>query len=213
MKKFLRMFVSGILGFFAFSFIMAGIFAKISGTLIVGVVIALIAVKVSGKLPSDKRKAQEKLEGEQLLKDAGHLETVVLTHEAGLPIPNGILCTIHYYKDNIKIEGSRATFNLSVDKIIDISVKTNTEIETFYNSSIGGAVGGALILGPLGAMIGGRKKKKEIKKTENFLVITYDKDDQINFLVFNTERAPFKVNKIIKIFKDSGIKYEKTIEL
>lgn len=206
MKKFLRMFISGVLGFFAISFIMAG-------TFIAGIILALIAIKVSGILPKDKRKAQEKLEGEQLLKDAGHLETILLDHEAGLPIAEGILCTIHYYKDNIKIEGSGATFNLSTDKIIDMSVKTNTEIETFYNSSIGGAVGGAFVFGPLGAMIGGRKKKKEIKRTENFLIITYDKDEQINFLVFNTERAPFKVNKIIKLFKESGIKYEKTIDL
>ena len=217
MKKWFKIILAIILGLFALGCITGGFAIGETGMWITGIIIALIAVKVSGLLPSDKRKAeaktQAKAEEKERLEKLGFLGTATLTHEAGLPIAENILCKIDYFKDKIVIEGSGTIFNLSTDKIMDISIKTDTEIETFYNSSIGGAVAGAFVLGPLGAMIGGRRKKKEVKKTENFLVITYDKDDEVNFIVFNAKTDPFKANKLVKIFRESGIKSQKTIEL
>ena len=203
MKKAVKIIIAVILWLFSLGMIIGGATAKETGMIVTGIIFALIGLKVSGLLPKDKERLEE----------IGYLESANLTLESGLSISEKTLCKLIYCKDKIIIEGSGVTYNLPTDKLIDMDIKTNTEIETFYNSSIGGAVGGAVILGPLGAMIGGRKKKKEIRKTEYFLVITYDKDDEVNFIVFNTAMAPFKVNKFIKIFKESGIKYEKTIDL
>ena len=46
-----------------------------------------------------------------------------------------------------------------------------------YISSIGGGIAGAMIAGPLGAIIGGRIKKKDIKKTRYFFNIIYQTDE------------------------------------
>lgn len=213
MKKVFKTILSVILIILGVLFIISGIAINEPVIWVPGIIIVLTAIKASGRLPSDKRKEEEKLKEKQKLEEMGYLTSANLTHEAGLPIAENILCKIDYFKDKIVIEGSGTIFNLSTDKIMDISIKTDTEIETFYNSSIGGAVAGAFVLGPLGAMIGGRRKKKEVKKTENFLVITYDKDDEVNFIVFNAKTDPLKANKIVKIFRESGIKSQKTIEL
>lgn len=213
MKKVFKTILSVILIILGVLFIISGIAINEPVIWVPGIIIVLTAIKASGRLPSDKRKEEEKLKEKQKLEEMGYLTSANLTHEAGLPIAENILCKIDYFKDKIVIEGSGTIFNLSTDKIMDISIKTDTEIETFYNSSIGGAVAGAFVLGPLGAMIGGRRKKKEVKKTESFLVITYDKDDEVNFIVFNTKTDPFKANKLVKFFRESGIKSQKTIEL
>lgn len=43
-------------------------------------------------------------------------------------------------------------------------IKTDKEIQQQYVSSVGGAVGGAVLFGPLGAITGGRAKKKTVKE-------------------------------------------------
>lgn len=217
MKRIIKIIIAVILWLFSLGMIIGGTTTKETGVTVTGIIFALIGLKVSGLLPKDKERAkikeEEKIKEKQRLEEMGYLESANLILESGLSIAEKTLCKLTYCKDKIIIEGSGVTYNLPTDKLIDMDVKSNTEIETFYNSSIGGAVGGAFILGPLGAMIGGRKKKKEIRKTEYFLVITYDKDDKVNFIVFNTDKDPFKANKFVKIFKESGIKHEKTVDL
>lgn len=49
---------------------------------------------------------------------------------------------------------------------------------SLYVSSIGGTVGGAMLFGTLGAMTGGRAKKKTVKnETHHYLIITYQSPD------------------------------------
>lgn len=217
MKKAIKIIIAVILWLFALLIIIGGAADREPGIVVFGIIFALIGLKLSGLLPKDKERAkikeEEKIREKERLEEMGFLESVNLTLESGLSIPEKTLCKLTYYKDRIIIEGSGVTYNLPTNKLIDINIKTNTEIETFYNSSIAGAVGGALVLGPLGAIIGGRKKKKEIRKTEYFLVITYDKDDEVNFIVFNIDNNPLKVNKIVKIFKESGVNHRKTVDL
>ncbi len=42
-------------------------------------------------------------------------------------------------------------FELEKSKITDMCIKTDKEIQQQYVSSVGGAVGGAVLFGPLGA--------------------------------------------------------------
>lgn len=215
--KIFRIILACILGFASFSLIFSGILGKITSMTVTGVILALIAIKVSRLLPKDRERAikkeQDKIKEKERLDSLGFLSSASLTHESGLPIAEKILCKLTYYKDKITIEGSGTTFNLQTDKLIDIAIKTTTEIENFYTSSVGGAIGGAVLLGPLGAVIGGRAKKKQTTKRENFLVITYEKEDGINFVVFNTDKGPFDAQKFVNIFKETGIKTEKIVDL
>lgn len=54
-----------------------------------------------------------------------------------------------------------------------------------YTSSISGAVGGAILFGPLGAMVGGRAKQKTSKVVTYYLVVTYQGDNEdIKYISF-----------------------------
>lgn len=73
----------------------------------------------------------------------------------------------------------RPEIKLYLDKITSVSVATETEIREKSKNVIGRAAIGTLLLGPLGAVVGGMsgvgsKKKKEIK---SFLFITYLSSD------------------------------------
>lgn len=125
------------------------------------------------KLKENKKKAKE-------IKDA-HLAG---EHQIGLPLAEGVAFTIIFEADKFSFIGGGNTFNLSMDKITDVCIKTDVELQQQYVSSIGGAVGGAVLFGPIGAMIGGRAKKKETKTLNYYLIFTYLKDGKIDYLCF-----------------------------
>ena len=55
------------------------------------------------------------------------------------------------------------TFKLLKEKITDVTMTNDIEIQKNNVSSIGGAVSGAILFGALGAIIGGRAKNKKVK--------------------------------------------------
>ena len=57
-------------------------------------------------------------------------------------------------------EGSGIRYELSKDKVTDIAVKTDVEIQQQYVSSAGGALAGGMLFGPLGAIVAGRTEAK-----------------------------------------------------
>lgn len=136
-------------------------------------------------------------------------------HTTGLPLPEKTFCELYLCADKIIIEANGFTFNLPKEKIQDVSIKTDKEIHKQYVSSIGGAVGGAFLFGPLGAMIGGRAKEKKSTKITNYLIFTYEKEGQPSFIAF--EIIPFsKPEKFVNDFKsnlNSINRVNKTIEL
>ncbi len=82
-------------------------------------------------------------------------------HVNGLPLTENALCEILSYPDHITFKSGTTEINLARTKITDMCVKTDTEIQKQAVSSVGGAVAGAVVFGPLGAMIGGRAKTKK----------------------------------------------------
>lgn len=124
-----------------------------------------------------------------------------LTHVSGLPIADGVSCEVSSYPDIIKFKSGNVEINLNKEKLVDVSTKTDTEIQNFYSSSIGRAVGGAILFGPLGAVIGGRKKKKSIKRKSNYLIFTYKKDDELSYIVFDVTKNLGIAYAYIKDFK------------
>lgn len=91
-------------------------------------------------------------------------------------------------------------------------IKTDTEIQQQYISSVGGAVGGAVLFGPLGAMIGGRAKKKTIKnEVHRYLIITYQ-SPEIKYIGFEIGFNMAFANAYINEFKNKHIS-ESTYQL
>ncbi|MFR0780633.1 MAG: hypothetical protein ACLSH8_13630 [Zhenhengia sp.] len=123
-------------------------------------------------------------------------------HVVGLPIQEGMECSLKYSEESIDITQGNTTFNLDLSKVRDITTTTDTEIQKQYVSSAGGAIGGYMLFGPLGGIVGGRAKKKNIKTTTHYLVITYLDDDKIKYISF--EYIPcLEVTKIVNQFEAS----------
>ncbi len=169
---------------------------KVSGvpasmlTFIIFAILALFLFKTTQK---DKLKKIENTN-----KRREQLKICTMKHINGLPIAEDATCTITSTDDKFIFTSGTMNFELEKTKITDMSIKTDTEIQEQYVSSVGGAVGGAVLFGPLGAVIGGRAKKKTIKReTHNYLIITYQSPDikYIGFEVgFNLESAMYYID-------------------
>ena len=127
-----------------------------------------------------------------------------LPHATGLPVAENAVCSVYYLPDKLVIESGAANFSLPSNRITDISVITDVEIQKHYTSSIGGAVGGALLFGPLGAMIGGRAKAQTSKNLTYFLVFTYQKDDEIKYITFDATKKVIEASRLEKLFKQQN---------
>lgn len=136
----------------------------------------------------------------------------VFPHTVGLPIAEGSICTVTAFDNRIVIEGSGNKFNLDKRRLLDVTIKTDLEIQKAYVSSAGGAIGGALLFGPLGALVGGRAKKKETKKLSNYLIFTYDKDGATQYISFDST-GNFSANKFVKDFNSINTRFVKEVEL
>lgn len=127
---------------------------------------------------------------------------ISVPHINGLPIGENMLCQLYYANDKIVIDGSGTTFNLLLDKIQSIEMKTDVEIHKHYVSSVGAGITGAMVFGPLGALIGGRVKEKKVKDIKRYLIITYQSDQEIKYLGFDITYTP-KGIEFVKLFSQN----------
>ena len=114
-------------------------------------------------------------------------KSLVCKHVAGLPLAENAACTVFFEDAGLSIAGGGSDFNVAYDKITDISIKTDVEIQKQYVSSAGGAVGGAMLFGPLGAIVGGRAKQKTSKNIDHYIIVTYLRNESIDYLSFHIE--------------------------
>ena len=134
---------------------------------------------------------------------------ICLPHITGLNIPEDTYCVIYVCEDKYEFLANNITFNLSLEKITNVSLKTSTEIQQQYVSSIGGAVGGDMLFGPLGAAIGGRSKVKEIKNFSKFLIFTYLDNNETKYITFS---IPQKfMQEVLKLINDFQTKHPTVI--
>lgn len=109
------------------------------------------------------------------------------SHVSGLPIPDETGCSLIFEEDNLTIktvEVDSIQFKVSYNKIVNLQTQTNYDLQNTMVSSAGGAVAGAMLFGAPGAMIGGRAKKKEIRTANYFFIVTYKKDNNLEYLHF-----------------------------
>lgn len=109
----------------------------------------------------------------------------MLKHINGLPIAENVLCDVVAFPNKYEFRANGTVFELERSKITDVSVISDTEIQKQYVSSVGGAIGGAVLFGALGAMIGGRAKEKTSTTTQHYLIFTYLNNDEVKYTGFD----------------------------
>ena len=93
-------------------------------------------------------------------------------------------------------------------------VKTDTEIQQQAVSSIGGAIAGGVMFGPLGAIIGGRAKNKKVKTVTKYLIITYINDnEEIKYIGFDIQNNIMPACKLVTEFQQLNTNSNVQIEL
>ena len=133
-------------------------------------------------------------------------------HISGLPIAEGIQVKITANKERILFIHNSQEMSLPAEKIIDIAIKTDTEIQSSYVSSIGNALLGARLFGTAGAIIGGQAREKRTTIETFFLVVTYKKQSEQAYLSFQIDDIK-SANAIISFFNTQSSTEPKRIEL
>lgn len=156
----------------------------------------------------NKEKKEQAKQAKEERKDF-QKRTVTGEHMAGLPLAQTAICIVTFEDDGVSFYSSGNTFNLSYDKVTAMDFKTSTEIQKTYTSSVGGAVAGAVLFGPLGAMVGGRAKEKKSKTVEDFIIFTYIKDGNVDYISFRVKDG-LKAMRLInqhqsRIVKQTGV--------
>ena len=129
-------------------------------------------------------------------------KTVLCEHIAGLPLAENTACEIIFGNMDITVKGSGNIFKLDYSKVTDITIKTDRDITKQYVSSVGGAVAGGLLFGPVGAIIGGRAKQKKIETVNKYLIITYLKDGEAAYIGFDVTKYSQWAELCVKKVKD-----------
>lgn len=119
----------------------------------------------------------------------GHLK-----HTVGLSIPENTMCKLHLSLQGLDIESNGVSFNLPRNRILDITVKSEEEIQKQLVSSAGGAVAGGMLFGALGAMVGGKTKEKKISTVKKYLIFIYEKDNNPEYIAFDTTKTMDYIN-------------------
>lgn len=110
---------------------------------------------------------------------------------SGLPVAESTLCQIYYFDDRLEIVAAGVEYTLKMEQIHNISIQTESNVQSQLVSSTGGAVLGAAIAGPVGAAVGGRAKKKEIRTFISYLTISYtSKDGSVAYMAFDASHTP-----------------------
>lgn len=185
------------------------------GYFVIGTGLILFVLGILNGNASRKKKITlceaEKAEQEKR-RNLGSLWADKLPHTTGLPLAEGTECSIYYLSDKLIFEGGGTSFTLPLERLNDISITTSEELQKSYVSSIGGAVGGAILFGPLGALIGGRAKEKTSKIITSYLVFTYLKDDEVKYIAFDNTNQLARSQELKKLF-DSNPKITQEITL
>lgn len=172
----------------------------------------------SGVAAQKKQIKREKVEERKRIQKESRdvlKRTITAKHQAGLPLAQDATCAVVKEDDGFKISGGGNDYILKDMKITDICVKSDVEIQRQYVSSIGGAVGGAVVFGPLGAIVGGRAKKKKIKTKTYYLIFSYISDSEISYISFEiTEHDQLRAAKWAEEFiKNNNNRERNTIEI
>lgn len=100
---------------------------------------------------------------------------LLAAHADGLPIPNNTMSYIFPCPDKLVIESKKGKFEIPNERITNYAKLTEQQIKQSDKSVIGRAVVGGVLLGGLGAIVGGMSGigAKTKTKTHGYFVINY----------------------------------------
>lgn len=114
-----------------------------------------------------------------------------LEHISGLNFPCGTKCSTVFLKGGIVFTAFNQEYILDQQKLVSVSLMNHKEIQRQYVSSAGGAIAGAMLLGPLGAIIGGSASLRSISNRSKYLVIAYkdfDESAETKYILFDVTK-------------------------
>lgn len=157
-----------------------------------------------------KKKQKQKIKE---LKGNGMLTNGIFSHTSGLPIAEGLWCEMYSYPDRIEFKSGTTNITLARNKITDMCIKTDVEIQQQIVSNPGGAIAGAMAFGAIGAIVGGKSKTKNIKTTTSYLIITFiNNQEELSYIIFNSTNNS-SAYKFIKEFRELNVTSGAQIEL
>lgn len=134
------------------------------------------------KRPVDDRRVQQ---AEQTGKP---IVTARFPLVSGLDLPAGVSCTLCCFPDRLTVDAAGRPYTLPRERILGAALSTVKDVQRQYVSSAGGALAGGMLLGPIGALLGGMVKEKRIRTSTRLLLLTYAPADggEARTLVFDT---------------------------
>lgn len=180
--------------------------------IVIGVLTLFIIFCVRMFVVTSKAKKEGKKKMKNL-KNQGLSVYAAFHHVNGLPLAENLLCEVFSYPDRIEFKAGTTNIKLAREKITDMCLKFDTEIQNQAVSSIGGAIAGSVMFGTLGAIIGGRAKNKKVKTTTQYLIITYTGEQgELKYIGFDIKNNPPSAAKLVKEFRElntnSGVQIE-----
>lgn len=168
------------------------------------VIIAVVLLAVIGMVASKKTKNHAK--------NLGAKESAIALHMHGIPnVSQNEQAKIFLMEDKMIIDANKKTFELKYEQLTAVAGLQKSELLKKDKSVIGRGVVGGLVLGPLGAIIGGVSGIGQKNIKGDFLVLNYSSSDsnETNVLIFDTknfmiaqklakfisERIPAKINE------------------
>lgn len=137
---------------------------------------------------------------------------MTLSHFYGLPIAENTITQVLSCPNEYEFLANNNSFKLSKEKVTDISITNDVDIQKNNVSSIGSTIGGAMLFGPIGAMIGGRTKEKISRTIHSYLIFTYTNNNEIKYIAFDCT-GNRNVHNLIKEFNSKKPKIKTTINL
>lgn len=94
-------------------------------------------------------------------------------HEAGLDLPPDVKCTVTYRPDRLTFSAMNQEFSLDHRKVRSVAKTTRKQLQRQYVSSAGGAIAGAALFGPVGAILGGSARQRTVRDYTRYLIFAY----------------------------------------
>lgn len=94
-------------------------------------------------------------------------------HVAGLNLPPEVKCRVRCWPDRLTFSAMNQEFTIDNRKIRGVTRTTHKQLRQQYVSSAGGAIAGAALFGPLGAVIGGGPRQKTVRDYTRYLIFAY----------------------------------------
>ena len=177
---------------------------------LLGVIGLIILIGICACIDSHNKKSK-KIEDIKKNKNASLFLT--LLHYNGLHIAQNVKSQVFSKSNEYEFCANNMSFNLDKQKVTDVTMTNNIEIQKSYSSSVGGAIGGAVLFGPLGAMIGGRSKEKTSNIVTSYLIFTYLDNNEIKYIAFDCTNSTKAIRFVTEFQLSNKTKEDKKIEL